>query len=222
MIKTFILASALLSSPLLAAESPSEIETLKKIKQHMATYYDQHKGMESKRSVVVEERDPEENTILLTKNIERQVKVFINKNRETETLSCSIDGKSVDIDDCEDMGSKEPYHPLFGKKSSKFYLYDLKPQNDGTWLLKISPKDNTSRHFMGTLSFDKNLRLTKQEGTIADIPFPLKSLALNIKYKPFGDLDLIDEGRYDILLKIPLVLHKKMTVKFKASEQKVL
>ena len=194
------------------------------ISKSMSPFYDKYQGIKSKRQISLKEIDPDNGETLLTKSIERNVWEFLRKDRKSEVSLCVVDGKKVSLDDCDDMGAKEPLYPIFGSGSSKYYrlsLLNTQP-SDGKYKVEVIPLEETSRHFKGMLTFSRDYRLTKMEGTIADLPFPLKKFKFALEYMVHNEVDVVKSGNYEVAVKIPLVLDKLIKSTFTATSHELI
>lgn len=201
-------------------------DVLQAIRRHMAAYYDHYTGTVSRRLIKVTELDPDDGSTQRVKTIERRVREYISREGRSRVISCRVDGKTRDNDECADRRRRVPMLPAFGRGSEKNYRLQLVPTGAGgrqrVHRVEVIPLAGTERHFRGHMLFDRNYRLLTMAGTIADLPTGLQKFSMTLHFRPMGKVDVVHRGHYEFTVYIPLVVDKVIRSEFRALDHQLL
>lgn len=184
-------------------------------------------GAFSKRDAKVTVSDPDDGDVTSTIEIEVDVWEYHGEHPTRKVRSCRIDGEDVALEKCEEKQRLEPPYRLFAEDSEKHYRFEY--GGEGTWegkptyQIRIVPLEETQRHLKGTLHVGRDeLRLAGFDVTLADYPFGLQSFALQMSFEQKDGSPILDHGKSDATIYVPLVINERRVTEFRASDQKQL
>ena len=199
-----------------------EAAILEAIRSSMSTQYQTYAGVQSLKTIDVQERDPDSGEQLEQKTIKRLVWDYFYDERKSTVESCFVNKKPSDNDDCTDRASKEPIYPIFDANSPTHYQLTLLGKKDGFWKVQVTPLQIDSRHFKGYLFFNDRFQLSKMTGTYAELPFGLKQFDFTYEFQELNNVPVVLRGKYEVRVKVPLVVNKKFVSSFHATNHVLL
>lgn len=182
---------------------------------------------ESLRHVTIREQDPNDGEVFETRVIDQAVRGRVGENPTRKIESCRIDGESVEPTRCEDKDQIAAPLRIFGPTGADNYTLKLGGrtvfQEVESWRIRVVPREPTSRHFKGDLFVAvDDLRLLGSEGTLADLPFGVESLAVHLCFEEIDQGPVVKHGKIDVTLYVPVIVHKRLVSEFEATQQRLL
>jgi hypothetical protein len=87
----------------------------------------------------------------------------------------------------------------------------------------VIPRAKTPRHLKGDLFFAvDSLRLVGMNVTLADYPFGLEDLAVELDFADQNGLPVIAGGRSEAHIHVPFLIDDRSVTRFTASDQRLL
>lgn len=213
-IKILIVGQLILMSDLQASKLDEILDRV----QLPITRYD---GYLSQRQIRFEEKDPQTLKNLQVKLIRRQISEFHSKDRESMPLSCKVDGQDQDLSACKEQGDNKLIWPIF-VKDTPHYRYRLVGETPDAWQIEVQPQQNTKQHFQGLAYVSRDYRLKKMQGTLADLPFGVKRLQMDIDFDTMQGYPVAVTGRYEVEVRFSFLLHKLFVSNFTASQVQLI
>ncbi len=217
-----------LTSASAVSATTTDAELVDQIYEKVTAFEEKYPGNYSRRNVTVRELDSDSGEVKTTKKMVQEVWAYVGKRARIEILTCKVDGKESEIDDCKrkDRGGDPPYR-IFGPDGRKHYRFEMagREQRNGldVYRIRVIPLEKTQRHFDGDLYFTTNdLRLVASDGTIADYPLGLKKLNFELSLDELDGLPVPGKSKMDMTLYLPLVLDVRVVSESTASEQRLL
>ena len=209
------------------ADQNTEHEISEKIRAKIAPIYRKYIGVECKREIISMQYDSRDNTYQGTYTVLLDRKEYFYKRAKYTVLKYVKDGKETAKWKYRPR-TLPPAFPPFDPESDKHYDIRLAGkkaiQGVPCWEFEIIPKKKNSRHIKGRCYFTvKGLDLFYLEGTVADLPFGVKSVDLEIFFKKVEDAYVLSHGTYTFVVHVPVFYpHKKFVQKFTSSEDRLI
>ena len=148
-----------------------------------------------------------------------------------EVRNCRIDDEPVNASDCAEKRRLKPTFRLFNDDpigdTDKYYRYEY--QGVATWKgqrshrVRVIPLENTTRHLKGEVFFlVDSLRFVGMHITLADYPFGLKDLSIDLSFEDQDGLPVIASGESRVHIYVPFLINERTETVFTASEQRLL
>ena len=209
------------------AKEPDHQALVNKIKKKLKARSEKYPGAYSKRDVQERVYDPDNGELESSRDFLIEVWDFRGKRPATKFLSCKINGEVVDPEDCRQEQQSEPPHDVFGDDADEHYRIEYggtaEWREQSVHALEIVPLENTQRHAKGKLYFDRDdLDLVGMDITIADYPFGLEDLSIQMGFKKTEEGTVLDDGVTKLQVYVPLFMHNDIVTKFTASDQRLL
>jgi hypothetical protein len=220
---------AVLLAVILAIASPAfsdagglkniEDELISKIRAKLTPLYKKYIGVESTREIVSKQYDSRNDTYRGGYTVLLRRKEYFYKRATYKVIKYLKDDKEQPSWTYNYPTRKPAYQP-FDPDTDKNYTITLLGKkiikNIPCWEFDITPKKKTSRHIIGNVYFTiKELDLFFMKGTVADYPYGLKNLYLEIYFKKLEDAYIMSNGTYTFVVDIPIFYpHKKFIQAF--------
>ena len=185
-----------------------EQEIISRIKARTAPVYQKYIGVESTREIVSRQYDSRDNSYRGGYTVLVRRKEYFYKKATYKVLKYVRDGKE-EPSWKYNYPTREPVYMPFDPESDNNYIIKLigKKTIAGIpcWEFDVAPRKDTARHLKGKIYFTiSGLNLIFLEGTIADYPIGLQSLAMSIYFKKLDDACVMDRGTYTFTVHVPL------------------
>lgn len=209
------------------ADQPDEKEIMDRIRAKIAPIYQKYIGVDCRREIVSQQYDSRDNKYLGTYTVLLQRQEYFYKKAKYKVLKYIKDGKETAKWKYSPR-TLPPAYPPFDPDSDKHYVIKLlgKKNIQGVpcWEFDIVPKKKNSRHINGKCYFTvKGLDLLYLEGTVAGLPFGVKSVFLEINFKKIDDAYVLSHGTYTFVVHVPVFYpHKKFVQQFTSSEDRLI
>jgi hypothetical protein len=188
-----------------------------------------HRGIAERRRTVTKEIDPDSKRVVETKSMLVDHVHYFYSRPDITIRSCKVDGKTREPDDCASRWQRmKPHIPVFDKNGQRNYLVRVAGIVDHggerCYQLNVHPRFKTARHFRGKMYFRAtDLLLREMEGTVADLPFPVKHLFLRLAFTRAGeDLVAVSRGYIDVWVNVPLVYKRRIVTRFSATSHRAV
>lgn len=228
---------AILLAGILALASPAfseagglkniEEDLLSKIRAKITPLYKKYIGVESTREIVSKQYDSRNDTYLAGYTVLLRRKEHFYKRAKYKVLKYIKDGNEQPLWKYNYPTRKPAYQP-FDPDTDKNYTIALLGKkiikNIPCWEFDVIPKKKTFRHIIGNVYFTINgLDLFYLKGTVADYPFGLKNLYMEIYFKKLEDAYIMSNGTYTFVVDIPIFYpHRKFVQTFTSSEDRLI
>ena len=191
---------------ILPAESRRVVQ---RIIQKNIRNYETYKGIESLCVTDVTVSDAETGEIEEAERAKYIQKSYFYEVSETEVLEYTKNGEAADLDDY-DKDDRQPAYQIFDGKSLERFDINVvgitMMKGQRCYRLQVVPKQNTDRHFKGTVFVNvDSLNTVYLEGTVADYPFGLKKMKMVFSFQPLGELSVFTEATVDLLIHVPII-----------------
>jgi hypothetical protein len=231
------LGNAALLSCLLLSPSPLVPETgvspalekdiIERVRAKSVPVYQKYIGVDCRRVIISRQYDDRTGNYLggYEAVLHRQ-EYFFKKARNT-VLSFTRQG-SMSVPKRFLFQTRPPIHPPFAADSAQHYdikLAGRKVINDvECWELTVIPRKKTYRHLKGSVYFTvKGLDLLCIAGTVADYPFGVKCLSMEVYFKKLDDAYVLSYGMYSFTIHIPIFFpHKRLVQTFTSSDDRMI
>ena len=224
-----IVGNLLLLTGAAGAETPAGTsDILDRIYAHVSEFEKAFPSAHMRRVMTTREYDPGNNKLKKTSVAEQEVWTRVGELPRIEVHSCTIDGKTVAVDECQSQRrAREPLYRVFGPDGRKHYrleLVDDGPDGDASvYKVRVIPLERTERHFEGEFTFHaESLALRQMQGTMADYPMGLKNFQLKLDFDERDGLPVIATTRMEMTLYVPLIINKRVVNESVASDQRLL
>lgn len=223
----FVLGACLaaLAADTAAADSGEEI--VARVRQQARALERQYVGSFTKRSATTRVSDPDSKELKSTVEVEVDVWEYNGEHPIRKVRVCRVDGKEVELEKCNEPPRIEPAHRIFAEDAAEHYRLEYVGRSkwDGqpAYEIRVVPLDETERHLEGSLYVrPESLMLAGMDVTLADYPFGLQSLSIEMNFVEQDGAPVLDHGRTDVLIYVPLVINDRSVTEFRASDQKLL
>ncbi len=184
-------------------------EIISRIRSRAITGYRRYRGIETKREINTREYNAKTGELISTSRALIIYREYFYEIPETEVLSYIKDGQEKPASDYRK--SKEmPGYQIFDKEGAKHYQVEVVGyrtiKNQKCYQIEVTPKQNTKRHFKGTIfARVNNLEIVEIEGTIGNLPLGVKELSTKLFTTASGDLTVLKSGIIKLRIYIPLL-----------------
>jgi hypothetical protein len=184
-------------------------------------------GSYSRRTLTARVSDAEDGELKLTRNVVVDVWDYHGEQPINEVIKCRINDKAVDLAKCVQKQRLEPPYRLFGDDAEKHYRFEYLGRDSwkgqASYKIKLIPLEETVRHLKGEIFFrEDTLRLAGMNLTLADFPFALKALSIELNFEERNGVPLIKGGSTTVHIYIPFLINQRTVTQFTASEQRML
>ena len=196
-----------------------EDDLISKIRARVTPLYKKYIGVESTREIISKQYDSRDDTYLGGYTVLLRRKEYFYKRAKYKVIKYLKDGREQPSWKYNYLTRKPAYQP-FDPDTDKNYTITLlgkkNIKNIPCWEFDINPKKKTYRHLIGNVYFTiKELDLFFLKGTVADYPFGLKNLYIEIYFKKLEDAYIMSNGTYTFVVDIPIFYpHKKFVHAF--------
>ena len=211
----------------LAAEESSGEEILARITERARVFERAYLGSFSRRKATTRILDGDDGELKSTRDVVVDVWDYHGEQPINEVRQCRIDHESVDIAKCIQKRRLKPAHRLFDDEAEKHYR--LAYQGIASWKgqachqIRVIPLEQTSRHLKGDVFFRVDtLRIVGMDITLADYPFGLKDLSIELSFADQNGLPVIASGRSAAHIYVPFLINDLSVTLFSATEQRLL
>jgi len=171
--------------------------------------FKKYKGVESLRVTTSEFYDLETGELEESESVKYVQKSYFYEVPETTVLEYRKNGKIVDPSEY-DSDDNLPGYQIFDEKGPERFEITITGTQSRNgrdcYVLKILPKQQTSRHFKGTVFVDvDSLETVYLEGTIADYPFGLKKMNMTFTFESLGEIFVFTHATVDLLVHVPII-----------------
>jgi hypothetical protein len=142
---------------------------------------------------------------------------------------CTLNDKPVDIKKCVDPRRLEPAYRLFAEAENGELRYRFRYTALDSWKgqashkIRIIPVKKTLRHLEGDIFFHiDTLQIVGMKITLADYPFGLKELSIELNFEDRDGRPVIASGESSATLYVPLLINDRALTVFTASQQRLL
>ena len=148
-----------------------------------------------------------------------------------QVQECKIDDVSADRDECAERRNLAPTYRLFNADpvdgADQHYRYEYRGiasrNGENSHRVRVIPLDNTTRHLKGEVFFlVDSLRFVGMNITLADYPFGLKDLTIELRFEDQNGMPVIAGGKSRIHIYVPLLINELTETVFTASDQRLL
>ncbi len=208
-------------------DQKNESEIIEKIQAKIAPIYRKYVGVECTREIVSQQYDSRDDRYLGTYTVILQRKEYFYRKAKYKVLKYIKNGKDVAKWKYRPR-ALPPAYPPFDPDSDKHYEIRLSGKKAvrgvPCWEFDIIPKKKDSRHIDGKCYFTvQGLDLFFLEGTVADLPFGVKNVYLEIFFKKIDDAYVLSHGTYTFVVHVPVFYpHKKFVQQFTSSEDRLI
>ncbi len=209
---TLITSTAVFTPGLIPASSitPTAIndEILDRIRRQAEAAYSRYEGVESQREITSNQYDSNTGNLLESYDVILQRKEYFYKRAEYTVVKYIRDGKVLPPEKYN-YRTRDPVFPPLDSNNGMNYQIKLNGETTISgkrcYELEVVPRKKTARHLLGKMYFTVDgLDLYYLEGTIAKLPFGLKSLQMNIYFKRVDDAWVMSHGTYIFKVHIPV------------------
>ncbi|MBN1496489.1 MAG: hypothetical protein JXA07_06955 [Spirochaetes bacterium] len=191
--------------PVTQEESDRVIAALKKRGIEM---YRTYTGVESLRTEIVREYDPDTGTLKSTSEVSMKRKDYYYKDPDIEVLSYIKDGKEMKPSKFRIMKSA-PSFPVFDERGDEHYSITIedkvKINGKACYRVRVTPRKKTMRHFSGDIFFRTDtLDTVRLEGTVAKLDFPLTSFRIELHMAPHNGVPVLQSGTVEVRVHVPI------------------
>lgn len=170
--------------------------------------YKKYRGIESLRKELIKEYDPETGELRSTSEVTTRRKEFYYAMPEIEVLAYKKDGKEMDPAKYR-VWKAMPLYPIFDIRGRERYTIRItgrkKVAGKECYCLQVEPKQETSRHFRGTVYLAvKTLESVSLEGTMAKLDFPMKEFLIELNMTLVDTVPVAKTGTARIRVKVPI------------------
>ncbi len=211
----------------LAADEPAGDAILAQIREIARAFEDRYVGSFSKRKATTKVTDPDDDELRSTKDVVVDVWEYHGEHPTRRVHECRIDGKDVDPAQCKGEQRLEPAYRLFDADADEHYR--LEYQGVAPWKgqpshhVRVVPLQETTRHLKGDVFFHEgSLLLSGMNVTLADYPFGLEDLSIEMSFVEHDGAPVLDYGRTEAVIYVPLVINDRSVTEYRASEQELL
>lgn len=218
------LASA---SVAVGAEQRSGEQILDQITKRARAFESAYLGSFSRRDATTRILDGDDGELQLTREVVVEVWEYHGEAPINEVLECKIDNKPVEFAKCIEERRIKPAYRLFGADAEKHYRLEYVEvsswKGQASHQIRVIPLEDTTRHLKGHVYFlVGSLRLAGMDLTLADYPFGLKNLSIELNFKEKDGLPVIASGLSEVHIYVPFLINTRKITQFKASEQRLL
>ena len=203
-------------------------EILDRIYEHVSQFEKNFPSRYLRRVMTTREYDPDNGKLEKTSIAEQEVWTRVGELPRIKVLSCTIDGKTAELEECQGRESaREPLYRVFGPDGRKHYrleFTDERPEGDASiYRVRVVPLERTKRHFEGEFTFRSDtLALLRTQGTMADYPMGLKNFELKLDFDELDGLPVIATTRMEMTIYVPLIINRRVVSESVASDQRFL
>ena len=170
--------------------------------------YNKYRGIESLRKELIREFDPETGALRSTSEVTTRRKEYYYTMPEIEVLAYTRDGKDMDPAKYR-VWKAMPLFPIFDARGRERYTIRVtgrkKVAGKECYCLQVEPKQQTSRHFRGTVYLAvKTLESVSLEGTMAKLDFPMKEFSIELNMTQVDKVPVAKTGTARIRVKVPI------------------
>jgi hypothetical protein len=191
----------------ISSEQSNEI--LNRILEKNSNIFKKYKGVESIQRSLTQMFDSETGEVTESVELKTIQKSYFYEPSEVTVLEYKKNGEVLDPEDYK-KDKRPPSYQIFGEKSRE--RFDIKVvgtrqmEGQNCYILNVLPKQDTDRHFKGTVFVDINsLKTVFLEGTIADYPFGLKDMKMRFSFRSLGELFVVKNSTIDLMIHVPII-----------------
>lgn len=214
------------SEPATTDESANE-ETLARILEGARKFERSYIGSFSRREIITRSLAGGNGELRRTRKAVVDVWDYHGEHPTNQVLECTLDGKPVDLEKCVDPQRIEPAYRLFAKDADLHYRFRYQAldswRGTASHKIRIVPLQKTSRHLEGDIFFRVDtLQILGMRITLADYPFGLKDLSIELTFEDHDGRAVIASGESSATLYVPLLINERAHTVFTASQQRLL
>ena len=210
-----------------AEDRVSDDEILSRIVSRARAFEEEFVGSYSRRELSVQVFEGGGGDLKATREVVVDVWDYHGESPVNVVRACTIDEKPVALADCVEEQRLEPAHRLFGADSENHYRFEYRGLT--TWegqpchKIGVVPLKATTRHLEGDLFYlEGSLRIAGMDFTLADYPFGLKDLAIQLFFADRDGKAVIERGVSSVHIYVPFLIHEQTRTEFVASRQRLL
>ena len=225
-----VLAIGLGAGPRPAATTPavsSQEEMLARILERAREFEKAYVGAYSRREIVTKILDGDSGELKRTRASVVDVWEYHGEFPTNEVRECTMDDEPIDLEKCLDPQRIEPAYRLFAQDAEEHYRFRYEAL--GSWKgrrshkIEIIPLDDTTRHLRGNIFFAVDtLQVLGMDISIADFPFGLKKLAIELNFENREGQTVIASGSSSATIYSPFLVNERAVTAFTASQQRLL
>jgi hypothetical protein len=209
------------------AEDPRGEAIMARITERASAFEESYLGSFSRRTVETRILDGDDGKLKMTRHAVVDVWDYHGEAPTNEVRDCKIDERVEDPSECVEKRRLEPAYRLFDKDAQKHYRLEylgVETWNETpSYRVRVVPRENTPRHLKGDVFFDvQSLRLVGMNITLADYPFGLKDLSVELNFADQDGLPVIAGGRSEAHIYVPFLINDRSITHFTASDQRLL
>lgn len=204
------------------------VEIINRIRSEAIKQYQQYSGIESEQDIVTQTFDSKTGELQETVRVVLVERDYFYKKAEITVLKYEKDGKELPVSEYEPGDDREPSRPIFDENGPEHYTVKVVGTKiiDGRecYHLTVDPKQKTERHLTGEMYFSmKDLKLVLISGAIAELPFGVKKLNLEIRYKEKNGMAVPSSSLIVVFAHVAFVYpNKKLVIKTENSKQRLM
>lgn len=214
-------------SMVLAADEISGEAILAEITERAHAFENAYLGSFSRRQVTTRILGGDDGELQMTRDALIDVWNYHGEEPINEVLECRIDDKPADAAKCIEERRLKPAYRLFGLNSEEHYRFEYLGvasfKGQASHKIRVIPLEGTSRHLKGDVFYLLDtLRLVGMKITLADYPFGLKDLSIELSFADQNGLPVIASGISEAHIYVPFLINRRSVTEFSASEQRLL
>jgi hypothetical protein len=211
----------------IAEEESSNDEVLMRILEQARAFEKAYIGNYSRRRASARVLDGSDGELQSTRDIVLDVWDYHGEQPTNEVLECRIDDELVKSEKCVQKRRLEPTYRLFSDVGKEHYRYEYRGitpwKGEASHQIRVIPLEETTRHLKGDVYFlVDSLRFVGMHITLADYPFGLKDLEIELSFSDQEGLPVISGGESKVHIYVPFLINERTETVFSASEQLLL
>jgi len=209
----FGLCALLAGKPTLSAQSGYSPELSEEIVNRIIEknigILQKYRGVASLQRSITQVFNSETGEVTETVELKTLKKSYFQEPSETTVLEYKKNGIIEDPEDYKE-DKRPPAYQVFDQKSRERFDYKVagtkEINNQNCYILKVLPRQNTERHFKGTVYVNTDsLNTVYLEGTIADYPFGLKDMNMTFTFESLGELYAFKKATIELFIHVPII-----------------
>lgn len=192
------------------APLPDSAQLYRALRDKYRPMYEKYAGVESTSQVETRRYDSKSGALKETSQLLTRGRQYFYRKPERQVLKYVKDGVELDPDDADRGGGGEPMHPIWDAQGPSHY--DVRVVGRQTlrgqpcYVLRISPRQRTVRHFEGTVLVNaETLDLVQLQGGMADVPFGVERISFKADLKQHGEISVYERFEMEAAVDIPLL-----------------
>lgn len=210
-----------------ATVTPEEsARVLENIRQKNRPYFEQYRGIESLRTIVIRQYAPDTNKLLVTEEVTMRRRDYTYEKPEVTILTYRKNGEVLKPGDFKERIA-DPVYPVFDEQGRTHY--DVRVTgievHEGIrcYRIEVDPLQKTERHVRAILFYDAaTLAPVSADGTLGKVPYPLTDFRMTMRMAEMGTVPVARSIMMTLRVKVPLFFDRRFITEITVKENTLI